>query len=233
VAALLPGLRDADGLRERAASALEGAGDIKVAAARYDEALATIAPLASTWPDRPGLARRFETYRAQQQAEGRVEAALATVAATERRKKPDEGLAALAGVEPTPHLKAQYDDAERRLRALLAQVDQAPPVVELRDGYLLDYDRGTVANLSVRVRDDYKVKSVKLYARPEGSGRMVELPLEKAGFAYTVAVPPSFHRNGTVDFYVVAKDSSGHEATLGSRDRPLQLKRKKGFREEG
>jgi len=81
------------------------------------------------------------------------------------------------------------------------------------------------------VRDDYKVASVKVFARPEGGGRMVEMPLKHDGFVYDVAVQPSFHQNGTVDFYVVATDCSGHESSLGSREQPLRLKRRKGFRE--
>ena len=230
VLAVVPHASDADGLRERAAAAIETTAEGQIGQALYDEALATIQPLTRTWADRPGLAKRIETYRAQQKAEKDVAAALVTAANTERRKKPDEGLEALHSVKPTPHLQADYTAAEQRLAALLAQVDQAPPVIELRDGYLLDYDRGTVANVSVRVRDDYRVQSVKIFARPEG-GRMAEIPFEKSGFAYSVAIPPGMHHNGTVDFYVVATDLSGHQATLGTRDRPLQLKRKRGFRE--
>ncbi len=101
----------------------------------------------------------------------------------------------------------------------------------LRDGFLLDYDRGTVVNLSFRASDDYQVKEVKLLARPEG-GKYRELPLAKtrSGY-YTVEIQPAFHQNGTVDFYGVATDLSGHETSLGSRDKPLQLKRKQGFRQ--
>jgi hypothetical protein len=59
---------------------------------------------------------------------------------------------------------------------------------------------------------------------------MREVPLEKSRTGYyTVEIPPAFHQNETVDFYVVATDLSGHEAYLGSRDKPLQLKRKQGF----
>ncbi len=99
----------------------------------------------------------------------------------------------------------------------------------LRDGYLLDYSRGTVVELSFRATDDYEVRGVKVLARPEG-GKFRELPIEKARAGYyTVTVDPGFHQNGTVDLYAVATDLSGHEGTLGSRDKPLQLKRKQGF----
>jgi hypothetical protein len=66
-------------------------------------------------------------------------------------------------------------------------------------------------------------------ARPEG-GKYHEMPLEKTRTGYyTVEIPVSFHQNGTVDFYVLATDLSGHETSLGNRDQPMQLKRQQGF----
>jgi hypothetical protein len=227
---LVPGAREANGLRERTAAAMEGEADAMVREARYDEAIAHLTPLARTWPDRPGLSQRLETYRKQQRDERRIEELIAEAATAERQKEPDRGLALLRNASPTPHLEASFREAEARLQALLARLDGRPPEVELREGYLLEYDRGMVANVSFRVRDDYKVESVKLYARAGGS-RMVEMPYERKGFAYTVALTPAFHRNEDVDFYVVATDVSGHQSTLGSRDKPLQVKRKRGFRE--
>ena len=222
---------DSSGLRDRAALAIEAEADALVLEARYDDALARIAPLASSWPDRPGLADKVEAYRQQKDDEVKVAALLASAANTERRKKPDEGLDLLRGVAPTPHLKAQYDQTVGRLQALLAQVDGRPPVVELRQGYILEYDRGTFANLSFRVKDDYKVADVQVFARPQG-GKMRELPAEKSRMgAYTVEIAPGFHQNETVEVYVVATDVSGHEGFLGTREQPLQIKRRKGFRE--
>jgi serine/threonine protein kinase len=231
MAKLLPGVRDASGLRDRAAAKLETETDALVRDAHYDEAIAHLEPLSRTWPDRPGLKAKLAEIRAQQKAEHTVELALADAEAAEKTKKPEGGLAALRKVKPTPHLEPVYNDLRQRLETLLGQYDQKPPEVELRDGYLLDYDRGTPVNLSFRIRDDYKVESVKVYARPGSGGKMVELPFTRNGFTYTVVIAPAFHQNQTVEFYVVATDPSGHETSLGSRDKPLQLKRKKGFRE--
>jgi hypothetical protein len=177
------------------------------------------------------LKARLADVRAQEKAEHAVEGAITEAVAAEKLKKPDQGLAALRKVKATAHLEASYNDVKQRLETLLAQFDNNPPTVELRDGFLLDYSRGTPVNLSFRVRDDYKVESVKIYARPSG-GRMAEMPYTKDGFSYTIAISPSFHQNETVDFYVVATDPSGHETYLGTRDKPLQLKRKKGYREQ-
>jgi hypothetical protein len=72
----------------------------------------------------------------------------------------------LRGVKPTPHLAAQIEEARKRLEAQLAQLDQGAPVVELRPGFGLEYSRGNPVQLGFRVRDDYQVKSVKLWAKP-------------------------------------------------------------------
>jgi hypothetical protein len=69
---------------------------------------------------------------------------------------------------------------------------------------------------------------VRIFARPpDGSFR--ELPAERSSFGYTVAIGPGFHGNGTVGIYVLATDLSGHEGRLGSRERPLELRRTEGF----
>lgn len=224
-------LRDTSGLRDRAALAIEAEADALINEARYDDALARIAPLTGSWPNRPGLDAKVKAYRRQKDDEERVAALLTAAANTERRKKPDEGLDLLRGVEPTPHLKAQYDQTVGRLRSLLAREDGQPPTVELRPGFVLEYDRGTFVNLSFRVKDDYKVRDVEVYARPQG-GKMRKLPVEKErNAAYTVVIAPGFHQNDTVEVYVVATDVSGNQGLLGSRDKPLQITRRKGFRE--
>lgn len=227
--ALLPKANDPDDLRGKAAKVLEAEADALVGQAKYPEALAKLSPIQRTWPERSGLKERIARYETYQRREQEQETLLATLPALERRKKPSEGLEALSGVEPTPHLAPRFAEARARLESLLARLDQQPPQLVLRDGFLLDYSLGTVAELSFRANDDYQVKDVKVLARPEG-GKFRELTLEKtrSGY-YTVAITPSFHQNGTVDVYATATDLSGHRSQVGSRDKPLQLKRKQGF----
>ncbi|MBW8878129.1 MAG: hypothetical protein JF614_24460 [Acidobacteria bacterium] len=226
---LLPKMSDPEDLRAKAAASLEAEADGLVKEAKYDQALARLEPVERTWPDRPGLKDRVAKYRAYQQNENRQETLLAALPGIERHKKPADGLEALSGVEPTPHLAPRFAEARQRLQDQLAQLDKEPPQLVLRDGFLLEYSRGTVVELSFRATDDYQVKSVKLLARPQG-GKMRELPLQKTRTGYyTVEIPPSFHQNETVEFYGVATDLSGHEGYLGSRDKPLQIKRRQGF----
>lgn len=220
-----PRIEDPLDLRGKAALAIEGEAEALAVQARYDDALAKLEPLQKTWPDREGLDARLTAYRTAAEAEPKQQALLASLPAWERRKRPDEALELLRDVTPTPHLRAQIEEARKRLESQLAQLDQAPPQIVLRDGYLLEYSRGTVVDLSFRVTDDYGIRSVKVMARPPG-GRMRELPLEisRAGY-YTVTMQPSFHQNGTVELYVVATDLSGHEGRYGTPDKPLQLTR--------
>lgn len=231
MAALVPGLRDGSGLRDKAADAVEAEADELAREARYDEVMAKMEPVVRTWPDREGLTEKMAGYRSLQQSERTVSALLNEAANLERRRKPEQGLALLEKAEPTPHLAPRYQEVRQRLQAQLARIDGRPPTVQLRDGFLLEYDRGTVVSLSFRIRDDYQVKSVKIYARAGSGGKMVSLPYQKSNFGYSVEIAPGFHRNETVQLYVVATDVSGHEGSLGSAAQPLQIKRRKGFRE--
>jgi serine/threonine protein kinase len=229
VAALIPKASDPDGLRGKAAAAIEAEAEKLLRDGKYAEALARMEPVQRTWFERPGLRERLALYQKYEQDEALQERILGALPNIERRKKPWDGLQMMTGVTPTPHLSARFQEARARLEDLLARLDQEPPKLVLRDGFMLDYARGTVANLSFRASDDYEVKDVKLMARPEG-GKYHDMPLEKTRTGYyTVEIPVSFHQNGTVDFYVLATDLSGHETTLGSRDQPMQLKRQQGF----
>jgi serine/threonine protein kinase len=221
-------LRDPLALRDKAAAALEAAAADLARDGNYDEALARLATVRRTWPSRAGIAELESSYEGSRSAEREQEDLLARLPAFERRRKPGEALDLLQNVKPTSHLAARFEEVRARLQGQLAALDQQPPEVTLRPGYPLDYARGQVVTLSFRATDDYQVRSVRLFARPEG-GRLRELPLRKDGLGYTVVIPPSFHRNGTVDFYVVAADLSGHEGTLGTKDQPLHLKRRQGF----
>ncbi|HXO43777.1 MAG TPA: hypothetical protein VN999_20180, partial [Thermoanaerobaculia bacterium] len=221
-------LRDPLELRDRAAQALEDDAHALAADGRYDEALRRLGPLLRDWPERAGikdLAKRYETASA---SEAQQQALLDSVPSYESRRKPSEALDLMRPMQPTPHLEQRFAEAKQRLESQLAQLDAEPPQVVLRPGYALDYWRGTVVNLSFRVTDDYEVKSVKVFARPE-AGRMTELALKKSGFGWDVSIPPSFHQNGTVELYVVATDLSGHEGYLGTKENPLRLQRRQGF----
>lgn len=224
--ALAPRIGDPLDLKNKAARALEAEAEALAVQGRYDEALAKLSPIEAAWSSREGLAARVTAYRRSKDAEPKQAALLASIPAWERRRKPHEALDLLNGVEPTPHLRAQIEEARKRLQAQLARLDKAPPRIALRDGFSLEYSRGAVAELSFRVTDDYEVRSVKLMARAPG-GKMREYPLEvtRTTGLYTAEIPSSFHQNGTVELYVVARDVSGNEGYFGTPEEPKRLTR--------
>lgn len=224
----LPAVSDPGGLRASAAAALETEAEELARAGQYEEALARLDPVLRSWKKREEAAGRARLYRRARELAPEQEALLATLPAAERRRKPHDGLQMLEGVEPVPHLAARFEDIRKRLEDQLGQLDRQPPQIALRDGYFLDYDRGRVVELSFRVTDDYQVRDVKLMARPEG-GKMREMPLDRSALGYTAELGPDFHRNGTVELYVVATDISGHESFFGTRDQPKLLQRRQGF----
>jgi len=215
-------------VRDVAAAGLEDEAESLARDGKYQEAVSHLDPLVRNWSNRNGLKAKIEGYQRAQKEEAQQETLLAEIPGLEHRH-PDEALDKIRGVTPTPHLAAQFATVRKRLEEQLDQLDSRPPSVVLRDGFLLDYDRGRTVTLSFRVTDDYKVRNVKFMAKPEG-GRMRELPLTVNRQFYTVELSPSFHQNGTVDFYVVATDVSGHTGSFGSPDHPQQLKRREGFR---
>jgi hypothetical protein len=224
----LPGVSDPQGIREQAAAALETQAEELAREGKYEDALARLDSVVRNWPQREVARDRSKVYAQARQRTREQEALLEVLPAALRRKKPDEGLQMLKGVEPVPHLAAQIADLRKQLEEQLAYLDQKAPEITLRDGYFLDYDRGQLVELSFRVADDYQVRSVKLMVRPEG-GTMRELPLEKSSLGYTAEIPPAMHHNGTVELYVVATDPSGHEGHFGTASQPKLLQRRKGF----
>jgi hypothetical protein len=226
MASLSPKLSDPLDLREKAAAAVEGEAEALAREARYDEAVAKLEPLQRTWNGRAGLDARVAGYRSAKEDEAKQKALLDSIPAWERRKKPHEPLEMLRGIKPTPHLAAPVEEARKRLEAQLARMDQGAPVIELRPGFGLEYSRGNPVELGFRVRDDYKVRSVKMWAKPPG-GKMKEMPLEEhlAGGYWSVELPVAYHQNGTVEFYVQATDLSGHEGWFGTKDQPQKITR--------
>lgn len=224
----LPKLEDPEKLRDKAAAALEGEAAALSREARYDEARAKLELIRSAWPERPGLGAGITALDTYKKNEAEQTKMLAGMNAYERRRKPHEGLEALAAIEPTPHLAPQFKTARQRLEDQLSRLDQKPPQVVLRDGYYLEFQRGAVVELSFRATDDYMVKGVRMMARTKG-GSFREVKLAKSTFGYTAQLTPAFHRNAEVQFYVTATDLSGHEGYYGTPSEPILVKPQRGF----
>ena len=225
--ALLPASREARQERERAAAALEAQADALVRQGQADAAFARLQALQRAWPQRPGLEARLAGVHAARKAESGFAAALAAAAAAERERRPELGLDALAQVTPNARWSDRFAAARERLESLLAQLDTAPPVVRLKPGSRTSYSKGKPFLLTVIVTDDYRVKSVTVMARQEGTAAYQELPARSTGAdEYTVEITPQFHDNKTVEIYVVATDFAGHSSRLGTAEQPLRIKKR-------
>ena len=81
--------------------------------------------------------------------------------------------------------------------------------------------------MELLVTDDYRVKSVTVMARRDGTTEFQTLPVKTVGGdEYDVEITPDFHGNKTVELYVVAVDYSGHISRLGTAEKPLVLKKR-------
>jgi hypothetical protein len=205
---------------------LEGEAETLYQTGAVDSALERLETLRRGWPDRSGLAERITRYSAEQRSDQGMAGLLASVAATETRKRPDEGLALLQGAKPTPRYEARFREARQRLEGELAQLDRNPPSIQLTaKPAALEYDKGAAVHIPFSITDDFQLKTVTVHVRPEG-GTWTELPCARSGSDCTVEVPATLHQNRTVDFYVVATDLSGHKGQLGTAEKPQQIRRK-------
>jgi hypothetical protein len=227
--AVLPGSAGAVELRERAAAAIEGEAAAAIAAGRFEDALARLAALERAWPDRPGLAERFEGARSRLRARRDLDEVLAAARQAGERGEPDAGLALLAGVAAGEGAAPRVAEVRRRLEERLADLDRRPPAIELAAESAGEIAKGESAAIVCRVTDDYRVARVAVFVRPEG-GAFRELPVRRAGDEAVAEVPAELHGGRAVDFYITAADLSGHQASLGSADQPLPLKRRRWFR---
>ena len=149
---------------------------------------------------------------------------------TETDKAPEKGLELLNSLPTDPRTAERVRQVRERLAKQLEQLDAQPPTIALAPGPKLEYKKGGPVTLAFKIQDDHGVKSAQLFARIEGSGRFVELPLRHvAGADWSAEISVSFHQNQTVEFYAVATDHSGHTAQLGKPQEPLKLKRKKNI----
>ena len=228
---ILPRDSQANELREKAARGLEQEADGLAQKGRYDQALARLDMLGQLWSDRSGLSARADRIRAEQAADAKVASLLASADQSERDKAPEKGLELLAGTTPGPRFEQRFRQTRERLEHQLAELDAAPPSVEmLTVDSKLEYQKGKPAALSFRVTDDHAVKSVRLFARVEGTDRWVELPMKHAANGdWTAEISATFHQNSTVDLYVTAADYSNHVGQFGTAQAPVKLKRKRNW----
>jgi serine/threonine protein kinase len=227
VLALVPHARRVATARQSAAEALESEADALAKNGKQGEALKELEAIREAWPDREGLAARIVAAQSAHAEDQQLAAALAEARKAGEQGHPDRGVEVLKALTPTTKWQSEFAQEHDRLEAQLAQLDKQFPSIRFKPEFKFEYDKGKVATVPLVVMDDYHVQSVEAFARVAGSGAYTQLPVQALGGpSYVVEVAPSFHHNDTVEFYIVAKDVSGHATQLGTKDEPLKLKRK-------
>lgn len=227
---LVPKYDGAFKLREEAASALEKEAAAAVTRRDFTRAIGLLNAEQRYWPSRQGLAGRLARVK-ETAARGRqMEAALQRAASALADNRPEEGLKALGSVRPDSAYAVRFANMTNRLQQQLDEMDAQPPQVSLAEAIRLRYRKNEPLEIPLTITDDLRVEQVKVMMRTKDRPAYRELTLKpKSTSHYVFDLTPALHQNETVEFYVVATDSSGHTGFLGSPSKPLEVTRKKWY----
>lgn len=228
---VLPAYSGAPEAREQSAAELEARAEAWIAEHRYADAIGVLESLTGVWPDRDAAAARIAWCREQIDLTQREESVIASALAKGGAGDPEGGLAALAAMTPDPRLQDEHDQARAALQDRLAAMDADPPTIEIATAMDLVFKKNQSITVPLKVTDDYRVERVVVHAQNESDDGYLQIPLEKNDdglFHFTVT--PELHGNKDVQFFVVARDHSGHVGRLGTGDEPKTIIRKKWFK---
>lgn len=228
---LLPGTREASRAQERAAQALEAQARSWEAQGQLDQALTVLETLERYLPARPGLAGELERLRHARARQEQLRVVLERAARLGREGKPEQGLALLVELPAEQRGEAQVQRVKEQLAQQLAKLDAgAPTVAPPSANFKWEYAKGQVAKIEVKASDDHGLARVTLFFRKKGEKSFRSLPMTKtSGGTFVAEIVPAVHGNQDLEFYVLAEDHSGHQGQLGSEQKPLEAKRKRGL----
>lgn len=228
---LLPGTREASRAQEQAAEALEAQAQSWEAQGQLDQALTVLETLERYLPARPGLAGQLERLRHARARQEQLRAVLERAARLGREGKPEQGLALVAELPADQRGEAQVQRLKEQLSQQLAQLDAgAPTVAPPSANFRWQYAKRQVAKIEVMASDDHGLARVTLFFRKKGDKSFRSVPMTKTSSGTFVAeIVPAVHGDQDLEFYVLAEDHSGHQGQLGSEQRPLEAKRKRGL----
>jgi serine/threonine protein kinase len=228
---LFPGTSQASQAQERAAKALEERARALEAAGELGQALATLQVLERYLPARPGLSQRLARLAEAQEKLAKLRQLLQQAQRLGQQGKPEQGLALLKDLPPEESAKEEVQTVKEELAQQLAKLDAGSPVVAPpAAGSKWEFAKGQVAKIEVRVSDDHGIARVTLFFRKKGEKSFRSLPMSKTSSGtYVGEVVPAVHGNEDLEFYVLAEDHSGHQGNLGTEQRPLEAKRKRGL----
>lgn len=230
----LPGYGGAPEARERAAVAVETRAEGAAERGAFDDSLAILESLDRAWPNRPGLSRRIQRCSEQVDANRREESVIASAWSLGRAGDPEGGLARLDTLDSDAGATAEAEEARSALLNQLKAMDEQVPTIEFATAVDLGFKKNATIIVPLRIRDDYLVERVTVFARNKGDDGFLQIPLDPGDDGlYHFSVTPELHGNKDVFFYVVAGDRARHEGRLGSPEAPLIIERKKWFKKSG
>lgn len=229
--AILPANQRAFELREEAARALLAEADGHLQARRWDRAIQRLELVANAWPEAPGVAERLARARHERAIDEQARRLLADAAQALERGNPEAGLALLGSLAPPPYLASAFAETRDRLQARLAELDAQAPVIAISPGFDPRFKKDETLAVPVRITDDYRVASAKAFVRTDERKQYREVQLKHlGGDEYVLELSPAVHGNaGAVELYIVATDTSGHSSSLGTANKPYEVKRRRLF----
>jgi hypothetical protein len=227
----LPGYSGASEVREQSAEEIEGRAGAFADSEEYESAIAVLQSLERVWPDRAGLAANLARYQEQVDLARREGSRIAAAVAMGEAGDPERGLASLAEMTPDSRLQDEYDRARSSLEAQLAEMDADAPTIEIATAIELAFKKNATITVPFKVTDDYRVERVVVHARNEADDGFLQIPLQIGDDGlYHFTVTPEIHGNRNVEFFVVARDHSGHIGRFAAQDSPQTITRKKWFK---
>jgi len=226
-----PGYGGAPDARERAAVAVETRAEGAAERGAFDDSLAILESLDRVWPNRPGLSERIRRCSEQVDASRREESVIESAWALGRAGDPEGGLARLDTLGSDAGTTAEAEEARSALLNQLKAMDEQIPTIEFATAMDLGFKKNATIIVPLRIRDDYSVERVVVFARNKGDDGFLRIVIDPGDDGlYHFSVTPELHGNKDVFFYVVAEDRSGHVGRMGDAGMPLTIERKKWFK---
>lgn len=228
---LIPGTREAAAAQENAAQALERQAMVAEGQGDLLHALNLLQTLQRYLPARPGLGEKIATLQEAQARKEKLRRVLDRAAQLGNEGKPEQGLALLAEVPPSAGSAAEIAALKEKLAQQLATLDAGTPTVSPpAPNHKWEYPKGQVARVEVKASDDHGVARVTMFFRKKGEKSFRSVPMSRTSAGtYVAEIVPATHGNEDLEFYVLGEDHSGHQGRLGSPERPLELRRKRGL----
>ncbi len=218
--------------REESALALEALSDQAFEAGHYDQARGALSPIEKYWPDRQDLSRRLSAIEGAKQKLETQRTQIAKALAVSQDGDPEAGLTILKGITPVAMLQRSHSEAVALLEKHRAELDAQPPKVAFKTEPSFEFKKKKTVTIHLIATDDHHVAGVSAFIKTADAGSFskIDISFDSSTGACKLIIGPKTHKNDDFLLYVEAKDDSGHTGGIGSSQKPLEFKRKKGLK---